>query len=141
MHMTKRIKQYCWALGLIVASYAHADHAVIVNPKNTASIGKEDVAKLFLGKTTKFPDGQLAIPINQPESSPTRAEFGEVLLGKTPSQMKSYWSRLIFTGKAVPIKEVQDDAEVVELVSGNPDAIGYVDSGNVGNGVKVLFTY
>ena len=54
------------------------------------------------------------------------------------SQLKSYWSKLVFTGKGQPPRDVQTDAEMIELVAGNPNIIGYVDISSVTDKVKVL---
>lgn len=139
--MGKNIQTVLAIISLVWSGVSFAEYAVVVHPNNTVAMTNDDVQKLFLAKTAKFPNGQLAIPINQIESNEARQNFDNSVLGKTPSQMKSYWSRLIFTGKAVPIKEVENDSEVLELVRDNQDAIGYVDSSKVTGDVRVAFTY
>lgn len=139
--MGKNIQLVLALICIAWSSISCAEYAVITHPNNSATITSDDVQKLFLAKTAKFPNGQLAIPINQTESNEARQNFDNSVLGKTPSQMKSYWSRLIFTGKAVPIKQVENDTEVLELVRDNQDAIGYVDSSKVTSDVRVAFTY
>jgi ABC-type phosphate transport system substrate-binding protein len=126
---------------LLNAQFAAAEVAVIVNPSNSASMSNEDVAKLYLGKTKKFTDGNNAVPIDRKEGSEIRVQFIETVVGKDESQMKSYWSRLIFTGKGVPPKVADSDQEVKELVSRNPDIIGYIDASSVDDSVKVVATF
>ena len=48
------------------------------------------------------------------------------------------WSRLIFTGKATPPKELPDAAAVKKAVATDPKAIGYIDKSEVDSTVKVL---
>ena len=84
--------------------------------------------------------GAAAIPVNLADSVPLRAEFDQKALGRSSSQVKAYWSKLVFTGKGTPPKEVASDSEVLELVASNPNLIGYVSAGAVSAKVKVLLT-
>ena len=124
-----------------ISSFAAAEVAVIVNPQNTDSISKEDIQKIYLAKVKAFPNGNIAIPVDQAEGSGSRVEFVAKVIEKDEAQLKSYWSRLIFTGKGVPPKILGNDKEVKELVSRNPDAIGFIDAGSVDQSVKVVGNY
>jgi len=53
------------------------------------------------------------------------------------SKLKGHWSKLIFTGKGTPPKEVSTDAEVIELVAANPNIIGYINASSVTDKVKI----
>lgn len=124
---------------LLFAHSSVAGIAVIVNPAVSDSPSKSDIAKLFLGKKKKF-GGAKAAPLNQPEASDITAMFNEQVIGKSNSQLKSYWSKLIFTGKGTPPKELGSDAEVKAEVAANPNAIGYIDESSVDDSVKVILT-
>lgn len=128
-------------LFVLYTSPTFAEYSVIIHPSNNAAITEKDVSRLFLAKIKSFSDGRLAIPINQHESKTTRISFDNSILRKSPKQIKAYWSKLVFTGKATPLQEADSDANVVELVSNNATAIGYVSSANVSKDVKVLFTF
>ena len=53
--------------------------------------------------------------------------------------MKSYWQKMIFSGRATPPAELSTDTQVLELIRTNPDAVGYVsESATIPAGVKVL---
>lgn len=123
------------------AGTVFAEVAVVVHPSNDSAMSTDDISKLYLGKTKKFTNGQSAIALDRTEGSDLRVKFLDSAVGKDESQMKSYWSRLIFTGKGVPPKVVETDAEVKELVSRNPDTIGYIDSSSVDDTVKVIATF
>lgn len=125
----------------VISGIAAAEVAVIVNPANGDNITKDDIQKLYLAKTKTFPGGKNAIPLDRSEGSPVRVEFINKVIDKDEAQMKSYWSRLIFTGKGVPPKVVETDAEVKEMVARNPDTIGFIDAGAVDGTVKVVATY
>lgn len=128
----------CVVLLCAFASFAVADVAVIVNPANTDDISADDVQKIYLAKTKTFPNGKTAIPVDQTEGSAIRVEFLSKVIGKDEAQMKSYWTRLIFTGKGVPPNALPSDEQVKELVSRNVDAIGFIDAGSVDDSVRVI---
>ena len=73
---------------------------------------------------------------SQEESSSARKEFDSNVLSKSGSQLKAYWSKLIFTGKGSPPKEVSNDADVIDLISKNPSMIGYIDAASLNDTVK-----
>jgi len=123
---------YCSAL----FSYsALADIAVIANTASaSSSLSVKDVKKIFLGKNNSM------TPVDQSEGSATRNTFYQKAAKKDESQMKAYWSKMIFSGKAVPPEIAADDAAVKAWVAGNKNGVGYIDSGSVDETVKVLLT-
>lgn len=121
-----------------IATAAAAEIAVIVNPANTDTISKDDIAKIYMAKTKTFPGGKNATAFDQVEGSSARVQFVEKVIEKDEAQLKSYWSRLIFTGKGVPPKVVENDAAVKDMVSKNADAIGFIDAANADDSVKVV---
>jgi len=114
--------------------------AVVVHPSNVATMDKKIISKIFLGKTKNFSNGEEAIPLNL-DPNDTSAEFTKEVLGKSESQIKAYWSKLLFTGKGQAPKSVSSDAKVIELVSKNPNTIGYVSDAAVTDGVKVALKF
>ena len=118
-----------------------AEISVIVHPSNEAGISDADIKKIYLGKSSKFPNDMQAEPLDQKEGSDVRQQFLDAAVGKSEPQMKSHWSRLIFTGKGVPPKSLDSDAAVIDAVAADPKAIGFVDSSAVTDAVKVVMTY
>jgi ABC-type phosphate transport system substrate-binding protein len=133
-------KTFWISLALFSGSVA-AEVAVVVHPSNAVSLNTEAIAQIYLGRTKSFPDGKPALPLAQAESSQATEQFNQKVLNKSGSQIKAYWSKLVFTGKGTPPKEVGSDAEMLELVSQNPSVIGYVDKAAVTDQVKVLATF
>lgn len=137
------IKQTLSALIIATASMVvSAETAVIVSASNAnATLDKATISKIFLGKSKSFPDGSQALPIDQNDGTAARDAFNSNMLGKSASQLKSYWSRLIFTGKGTPPKQSGNDSDVKALVSNNPNMIGYIDSAAVDGSVKVVHKF
>jgi len=121
------------------AVMARAEVDVVVSAKNPITkLSKAQVAAIFLGNTSRFPDGSQAVPIDQIEGAAVRDEFYREFTGKSPAQIKAHWSKIIFTGRGQPPREVSSSVELKKLLANNPHAIGYIEPGQVDDGVKVL---
>ncbi len=119
---------------------AFAGMVVVTSAKSPVkTLSKDDVAALYLGKTTSLPGGGNAKLYDLGDANPGREKFYQGTTGKSAAQVKSVWSRLVFSGRALPPKELSDDAAVIKAVAADPAAVGYVDSGSVGDSVQVVF--
>jgi ABC-type phosphate transport system substrate-binding protein len=126
-------------LSLAMASTGKADVVVVVSAKCPVStLNRAQLTDIFLGKTARFPDGTLAVPIDQAEGSPARDEFYSTFANKSPAQMKAHWTKIIFTGRGQPPKSVPNSVEVRKLIAANPQAISYIERSAVDSTVKVL---
>lgn len=128
---------FCLASGGV----AIAETVVVVGAKSpVGTLEKQQVSDLFLGKASAFPDGRQAVPLDQAEGAAARDEFHSKVTGKTGAQLKSFWSKQVFSGKGTPPKELPSSAEVRKLVADNPNMIGYIDKSAVDASVKVVLT-
>ncbi len=128
----------------LLGAVAHAEVAVIVSPENTntyTSIDRDWVARIYLAKVTRFPDGTVAKPINLKQGHYLRETFNRDFLSKTESQLSRYWSRLRFSGKAELPKEIVTVKEMKQLIANDPRLIGYIDAMDVDDSVKVVHKY
>ena len=130
-----KLKNWICAGTLMVPVPAFAQSvAVIVNPKHGGALSTEQVSNVFLGKSSDLTG------IDLPDGSAVRDAFYQKVTGKDAAQVKAYWAKLVFTGKAQPLKEMASDAEVKKFVAANPNAIGYIDKGAVDGSVKVILS-
>ena len=126
---------------LLAAGWAQAQVAVIVNPKNaTATMTADQVSGIFLGKSNTLPSGATAAAVDQPESAAVREQFYTKVTGKQAAQVKAAWSRLVFSGKGTPPKELASSAEIKKFVAATPDAIAYIEKSAVDASVKVVLS-
>ncbi|GAB6388484.1 phosphate ABC transporter substrate-binding protein [Stutzerimonas marianensis] len=132
MKVSVRILSCAALLGM--ASVSQADVAVIVNPGAAKTPSQSEVANIFLGKDKSMKG------VDIKDWTPAKESFYSAVTSKNESQLKSYWSGLVFTGKGQPMASVANDAAVVAKVAAEADAIGYVDAAAVDGSVKVLFT-
>lgn len=130
--MKKIAIQLALLLGVVTGAQA-MDIVVIGNPA-AGPLTKEQVADVFLGKN------QALTPVDQVESAPIRAEFYKQATGRDLAQVKSTWSRLVFSGKGQAPKELADNAAVKKAVAADPKAVGYIDKSAVDGSVKVVST-
>lgn len=126
------------AIGCSISFFSLAEVVVVIHPSNNAELSQKDVQRIFFGKEKKFSDGKEVLPLNQVPSSSARDAFDTNTLGRSSTQIAAYWSKLVFTGKGIPPKELDNDAAVLSIVADNPNAIGYVDSASVTDAVKAI---
>lgn len=138
----KQLRVYAVSLFLIIAASSvlaqTKSYKVVVNPSNPlTSISYENVSRIFLKKTTKFPNGLSASPVDLPGSSPIREHFSEDVFGKSASAVNAYWQQLIFSGRDIPPPQKNENG-VLDFVRSNEDAIGYVSATANTSGLKVV---
>lgn len=124
--------RFVFLSALLAGSVAHAaDLVVIANPA-VGALTKDQVANLYLGKN------QSLNPVDLPESSPLYAEFYKKATGRDVAQVKSTWSRIVFSGKGQAPKQLPDAAAVKKAVAANPKGVGYIEKSAVDGTVKAV---
>ncbi len=130
------------ASGILFATMAvsvQAEIAVIVSRDNqNAQINPDTIARIFLAKSASFPNDIDAVAVDMKKDSDEYGEFTDSFLDKTPNQLATYWSRLIFTGRARPNKEVSSATEMKKLIAKNSNMIGYIDVKDIDPSVRVV---
>jgi ABC-type phosphate transport system substrate-binding protein len=138
----KEIRKFALALVPLLLMFQSATAAVAVIGNNDLpvnSLTADQVSQIFLGKINALPDGTKITAIDHQDGEAVKDEFYENVVGKTSSQLKAYWAKLIFTGEGVPPKPYSGDKNVKDYVAKNSGAIGYVSAESVDKSVKVLF--
>jgi ABC-type phosphate transport system substrate-binding protein len=124
---------------LFSSSYSFAELAVIVHPGNSLqAISKDELKRIYLGKSKEFPNGLLIAALDQDKESEEKKEFYKKVVGKSLSQVSAYWSRLIFTGKGVPPRVLLNDEEVKKWVASHPESIAYINAESADDSIKVI---
>lgn len=122
------------ALALVAAAQANAGAVVAASNGKASTMDAETAKRVFLGRD---PSAQVVYQ----KSGATRAAFDKSVLGKPGAELTTYWSKLIFTGKAKAPVEVGSDAEVKAKLAANPNAVGYISDAAVDGSVKVLYKF
>jgi len=127
------------AILLSAATSLRAEILVVVNEDNSVSeLNSRQIVDLYMGRFQTFPDGEPAFPLDLPPDSVTRELFYRRLTDKSVAEVNAYWARLLFTGRATPPRVLADSLTVLKAVRENRGAIGYIDSAELGEGVKVV---
>ena len=110
---------------------AQAELVVVANPA-AGPLTKDQVADVFLGKSQAY------TPFDQTDGSPAYADFYKKATGRDVAQVKSTWSRIVFSGKGQAPKQLADAAAVKKAVAADPKGVGYIDKASVDGTVKVV---
>lgn len=128
------------AAGFLAGPVARAEIVVIVHPSNPVSnLSRDQVIDLYMGRVIVFPGGGLALPLDQSPGSDAQRAFYQGLIGRSVAEVKAWWARLLFTGAASPPRALPSAAAVLKTVRENPNAIAYIDSGDVDERVKIVY--
>ncbi len=128
-------------VGSLVMQPALAGELVVVvgNSSTVNTLDQNQVRNIFLGKVSSFPDGQAAVPVDQPESSPLREEFYQKVTNFSAAEVKARWAQLSFTGRGEPPHVANDSEEIKKFLNATPGAIGYIERSDLDDSVKVVF--
>ncbi|MDI3513070.1 MAG: hypothetical protein PWP40_299 [Rhodocyclaceae bacterium] len=112
---------------LVLSCAAQAQTMAIVSARQSGltEIDRESAEQLYLGRRTTLPNGRAVTLVDLPAGS-VRDRFYLQLTRKNPSQIRAYWSRLVFTGRAQPPREATDEEDARRIVLTTPGAIAYL---------------
>jgi ABC-type phosphate transport system substrate-binding protein len=140
MSFFKRIHSCSLGLVLLIASgLVHADVVPVVSARSQVQeMSKNQVVDIFLGRANRFPNGEQAVPIDQAEGSEVRDVFYLQFANRSAAQLKAYWSKIVFTGKGEPPREVSPSERVKRVLAENPHYIGYIERAELDANVKMV---
>ena len=128
-----------WA-GAADAPIEIPDLVVVANPSaGVDRLNRNEVINIFFGRNRQLPSGIPVIPLDLPASSPEKAAFYAMLVGKDLAEINAYWARLVFSGRTQPPRQTQNMSELMSLVRDNRGAVGYTDRPRTDPRVKILF--
>ena len=125
------------ALFLFARSAAALDGVVLIanDSVSAASLSAAELKDIYTGKTTYWPGGQavvLAVLADNTDAALKEAS------GMDASQFKTFWQRLVFSGRGQQPKKASDTAAMVALVASTKGAIALVPADADLKGVKKL---
>ncbi|WP_374475048.1 hypothetical protein [Zoogloea sp.] len=125
-------------VALLASSPNRAEILIVTsNRSGPIELTRDQAEKLYLGRSSTFSDGTPASLVDLPNGQ-VRDEFYLKLTGKNPAQIQAYWSRLVFTGRALPPKEARSLAEARQWLTDTPNLIGYLDRNEPTTGMRIL---
>jgi len=123
----------------MLATTVQADPVVVVSANSSlGALTQDEVRQIFNGQARRV-SGVSVEALALPSRGDAREAFYQQVLGKSAEQMKSYWARMIFTGRGMPPREVSSEQEMVMLVGSNRNFVGYLDASQVTPDLKVVY--
>ena len=126
-------------------TYSGKAIAIIVNSGNSVTALTEAEAKLYYLRKVKkrWPDINKNIqPADRSAACPERDTFYEKILKMSADNVERYFSEKEYQNAEPNRKKVKSDAEMIQFVTENVGAIGYVSAESVSGNkdVKVVLT-
>ena len=100
------------------------------------SVSVAEIRNVFLEVKTSL-GGTHVEPVLE-RGGPAHETFLRHYLGRSDSDLQTYYRSLVFTGRGAMPKALDSDAEVIAYVARTRGAIGYVDSDSNAKGVRTL---
>lgn len=116
---------------------------VIVNKANTVDeLTVADARKVFMGDKSVWPSGKRVTILMMAPGQAERAVILREIYKMSDGDYTKYFMQAAFTGRVTaPPKETSSAAQMKQLVSENPGAIGYVKKSDVDDTVKVVLKF
>ncbi len=113
----------------LFTAITHAGVAIIVNPEvSDSNLIESQIAKIYLGRMKSYSNGQTIYAGDLPKRSAVRQDFYKRVVKKSERSMNRYWSKLKYTGKGKPPKQLNSNREIIKWVARTDGAIAYIDS-------------
>jgi ABC-type phosphate transport system substrate-binding protein len=120
-------------------SLAKAEVVLVTSANSPVySLTSNQVVDIFLGKADELPSGAPIVAVDQAEGSKEKEEFYKRYTNRTLPQIRAYWSKLIFTGKGEPPKEISDSEQLKKYLATHPNSIGYLERDKVDSSLKIV---
>lgn len=119
-------------LGMLISgSIKEADAGevmIIANPSVPAeNLGPDAIKNIFLGKTAKWDNNDM-VTVVVSENGEIHKVFLEKYIKRTENQFTNVWRQNLFTGKGTQPIKAKSIEELVDYVSKNQGAIGYIST-------------
>ncbi len=127
---------------LISISFNHvrAEIVIIVNAKSDLQqLTRRQVIDIYTGRIFTAKNSGVVLPLDHAMNSMMREKFYTQLLGKSVAAVNAYWARLLFTGRAMPPKELSDSNSVLKIIEASINTIGYIHKKDVSKKVKIVY--
>jgi len=125
---------------LFAAAGAGAEPVVIVHPSCPAkSLDADDARRLLLGEELSWSNGDATQLIETRSEDPATTAGYLAIARKTPSQIRSEWNRLVFSGRANPPLRFGSASEARDAVARFPGAFAVIDSSLADSSVRIVF--
>lgn len=120
---------------LASASANAATYVVVSNDLRGMNFSVDEIRKILLGEKKTVKGSRLTL-VYQPYASDDMAEVSKFLGKSNTRKLKSYWSKMIFTGRASHPKIAKDANELKDYMQEN----NHVGVSPTSTGFNVIYT-
>ncbi|NMG32004.1 hypothetical protein [Aromatoleum evansii] len=126
------------AFSLLIAPGVLAQVVIVAGARSPLpELTLDQAEQFYLGRAHTLPDGSVVTLADLPPGS-IRDQFYQQLTRKNPSQIRAHWSRMVFTGRALPPQQAESMAQLRQWLASQPNLIGYMPAADADGRVKVL---
>ncbi len=128
-------------LAVPVSGEPSSEFKLVVHASNDLEeLPAKKVSRIFLGKLTRWENGNKIVPVEPLMTSTARVAFSKIIHGRGVEAVRSYWLNEIYSGRrAAPPQERHTDTEILAVVRADPNAIGYVSAQTpLGRGLRAI---
>ena len=108
--------------------YGAQDDIVFISHSNAkdSSLTVDQVISIYLGRKSKWSDGTSVVPIQFGETNAATKVLLKDFLDFKPKEYKEYWRKQLFAGRLLPPVRVQENEEMLKMVSSELGAFGFL---------------
>ena len=134
----KTLRPLLFLLFALLALPAQAEIVVIIHPDSPLQkLSTQEISDLYLGRKRTI-QGERPMILDLTSDSPLRERFIKSLTGMPIIHWNAYWARLQFSGDMQPPPQMATSQAVIDTVSRNRLAIGYVNASQLNQSVRAL---
>lgn len=121
---------------ILAATFATVSHSSVAGQIHVVArsqgphfeVTANEVRDLYMGISVEVSGVSLkAVDRNEIKETRVRERFFQALFAKSPTQMRSAWSQLIFTGRGYPPETIGDLVALKKVLSERPGTLSFVD--------------
>ncbi|NMG00326.2 hypothetical protein GPA27_23395 [Aromatoleum toluolicum] len=134
-----RLVRACFLLvSLLAAPCALAQIVIVAGARSPLpDLTPEQAEQFYLGRAHTLPDGSVVTLADLPTGA-VRDQFYQQLTRKNANQIRAHWSRMVFTGRALPPQQAESVAQLRLWLAAQPNLIGYMPAAEADGRVRVL---
>ena len=125
-------------LALVLTAATQAQISIVVGTGSPHTAAAGDLAKIFGAAKFTWENGR-KIVVAEPGSAAVAKAFYESFLGKTVSQVRNDWTKIVLSGEGTGPKKCADLAAFKKALADDPDAIGFIPTASIDPSVKEVY--
>lgn len=129
-----------YLLAILLLSFSllgRAELLIIVHADNFEALNENYVRSLYLGKSKTFPSGLPATAYDLKSEQAAFKSFIKQVLRRNENNLNAYWARMLFSSQGRPPERLASPALMLQKVSSDISAIGYIMSEDLDKNANV----